>query len=227
GLAVIEDAAEAHLAEFDGVKAGTMGRAGIFSFTPSKLMTTGEGGMIVTDDQDLAGRARLIRNFGDQGKFEWRRLGFNFRMPEALGAIGVIQLEKLAEACDRRRAIAARYTAAFRTEAGIVTPWVKDSRGHVFQLYTIRLDPEVVSVGRDEMIRELSALGIEARLYYPCLHRQGVFAEFADGEQEYPNAEAFEETALSLPIYPTMSDGEIEEVVVSVLDVVRGNRKSR
>lgn len=227
GLPVIEDAAEAHLAEFNGAKAGTMGQLGIFSFTPSKLMTTGEGGMVVSDDEDLADRARLIRNFCDHGKFEWRGLGFNFRMPEALGAIGSIQLRKLSEACRRRRRIAERYTAAFAGEEGIVVPWARESKGHVFQLYTIRLHPEVVLAERDEVIQELSVRGVETRLYYPCLHRQGVFAECSDGHPGFPNAETFEATALSLPIYPTMTHEEIERVIESVVDVLRSHKRRR
>ena len=95
GVAVLEDAAESHLARYRGQRfTGALGDIGIFSFTPSKPMTTGEGGMIVTNDSRLAGRCRRFRNFGDHGKFDWRELGFNFRMPEAMGAIGLGQLDR-------------------------------------------------------------------------------------------------------------------------------------
>src|SRR5262249_7833652 len=98
GIPVLEDAAESHLARYDGRPTAPIGEIGIFSFTPSKPMTTGEGGMIVTSDKELADRCRLFRNFGDVGKFDWQELGFNFRMPEVMGAIGLAQLAKLEEA---------------------------------------------------------------------------------------------------------------------------------
>ena len=104
GLTVLEDAAEAHLARYrDGKFAGTIGNMGIFSFTPTKPMTTGEGGMIVTDDDRLAEQCRLIRNFGDSGKFQWDLLGFNYRLNEVAAAVGICQLRKLPQIIAMRR----------------------------------------------------------------------------------------------------------------------------
>src|SRR6185503_21342323 len=102
-----------HLARYKADRfTGTLGRIGIFSFTPSKPMTVGEGGMIVTDDEALADKCRLFRNFGDRDKFDWADLGFNFRMPEMMGAIGMAQMDRLDDAIRLRREIAHRYTAA-------------------------------------------------------------------------------------------------------------------
>ena len=123
GLRVLEDAAESHLARYrGGACTGTIGDVGIFSFTPSKPMTTGEGGMIVTRDSDLAARCRLLRDFGDTGKFRWDMLGFNFRMAEVMGAIGLAQLEKLDRTVALRRAGAARYTEGLKDEEAVRVP---------------------------------------------------------------------------------------------------------
>jgi perosamine synthetase len=225
-LIVIEDAAEAHLAEYDGIKCGGIGKIGIFSFTPSKPMTTGEGGMITTDDDELAERCRLIRNFGDVEKFKWDLLGFNFRMPEVMGAIGLAQLKKLNSAVQMRREIASRYTEAFRDMERIITPYVRRIEDTSFQLYTIRLRLDMLTITRDQFIDELAKLGVSSRLYYPCLHSQQVFANLCDQtDPEFPNSIEFAETALSLPIYPQLTDEEIEYVIKAVRRTLLTNKK--
>jgi len=219
GLRVVEDAAEAHLSEYAGRMAGSLGDVGIFSFTPSKPMTTGEGGMLVTNDSALAERARRIREYGDSGKFRWDILGLNFRMPEVMGAIGLVQLGKLKEAVARRRAIAARYTRALSSCGAVITPGARADSVANSQLYTLRLRPERLRIDRDSVIARLGESGITARLYYPALHHQRVFGS-GSGEGRFPNASLFEQTALSLPIYPTLEDSEVERVSAAVLDVV-------
>jgi dTDP-4-amino-4,6-dideoxygalactose transaminase len=228
GLQVLEDAAEAHVARYRGGDyAGTIGDIGIFSFTPSKPMTTGEGGMIVTRDPALAARCRLLRNFGDTGKFQWDWLGFNFRMPEAMGAIGLAQLGKLDEAVARRREIAARYTAALGEDAAIITPTTRTVEDGNFRLYTIRLRLEWLAIDRDAVIRALDARGVDSRLYYPPLHVQRVFAN--DGgraaETTAPRTLEFARTALSLPIFPTLTSDEQDHVITTLRDTVREHRR--
>ena len=225
-LIVIEDAAEAHLAEYNGKKCGGIGRMGIFSFTPSKPMTTGEGGMITTNDDDLAERCRQIRNFGDEEKFKWNMLGFNFRMPEVMGAIGGIQLKKLAKAVEKRREIALRYTQAFSELDSIITPDIRRIEDTNFQLYTIRLKLHMLDMGRDQTIDKLNELGVSSRLYYPCLHNQGVFAKICNqGDAEFPNAIEFADTALSLPIYPQLTHEEVDYVIMALRRVILDNSK--
>lgn len=215
GIPVLEDAAEAHLARYRGGRfAGTIGDIGIFSFTPSKPMTTGEGGMIVTDSERLAERCRLFRNFGDVDKFAWRHLGFNFRMPEVMGAIGLAQLAKLPKAVQRRREVAARYRGALQDLPGLVLPWARTPEDINYQLFTVRLDN---GRARDELMAYLSKRGVSTRVYYPPLHRQPVFADAAPGHDgDFPNAVRFAETALSLPIYPGLSDDELDYVIAAV-----------
>jgi perosamine synthetase len=217
-LRILEDAAEAHLARFAGGKyAGTIGDVGIFSFTPTKPMTTGEGGMIVTDDDAIAERCRLIRNFGDHGKFHWDTLGFNYRLNEVASAIGLCQLAKLDHIVALRRDKARRYDEAFAGHDLIVTPAVRGPEDANYQLYTIRLRVDQMTVGRDQIIERLSRHGISTRLYYPALHGQGVFREFSPGtDADYPNAVEFQRSALSLPIFTGMTSQE-QDYIIDVL----------
>ena len=220
GVPVIEDAAESHLARFDGACTGTLGIAGIFSFTPSKPMTTGEGGMIVTNDDAMAEKARSIRSFCDAGKFEWEALGFNFRMPEVLGAIGRVQLRKLPASIERRKELAARYTETFSELEGLHVPFARTPQDHNFQLYTLRIDPSAFTIDRDQWIAELAARRASARLYFPTLHDQGVFAGFpaADPSRLTQSIE-YGSTAFSLPIFATLGNEDQDVVIEAVCDV--------
>ncbi len=222
GVAVLEDAAESHLARYEGGPfTGTLGDIGIFSFTPSKPMTTGEGGMIVTDDPGIAEHCRRFRNFGDHGKFEWRELGFNFRMPEAMGAIGLAQLDRLERAVASRRRLGARYNEGLADLPCIEVPRERTGEDGNYQLYTMRV-LECAAVARDTLRTELARRGIGSRLYYPALHRQGVFASSEPGpDTEFPNALEFERTALSLPIFPGLSEGDQDEVIGAVRDILK------
>lgn len=226
GIPVLEDAAEAHLSQYKGGKfAGTLGQIGIFSFTPSKPMTTGEGGMVVTDDDRLAEKCRLVRNFGDTDRFRWDVLGFNFRMAEVMGAIGCCQLDKLAESVRRRREIAARYTRLLAALPAVQPPRYRRIEDINFQLYTIRLDLAQLRITRDEVIARMAERGVSTRLYYPPLHGQKVFAALGTRpDSEFPNTIAYAKSALSLPIFPTMSEEE-QDYVVGALGEVLGAAK--
>jgi len=203
-----------------------MGHAGIFSFTPSKPMTVGEGGMIVTPDDQLAENARLVRNFGDADKFSWVRLGYNFRMMDIQGAIGICQLQKVAEAVRLRRVIARTYTEELGKNPGITTPFVRSDEDSNFQLYTIRLDEKTARINRDRFVLSLAEQGVASRLYYPALHRAPVFSHLNPGTDEhFPNASAFANTAVSLPLYPTMTEEEINHVIRSVKRVMDGAQR--
>jgi len=201
-----------------------LGDIGIFSFTPSKPMTTGEGGMITTHDDALAELCRLIRNFGDEDKFKWNSLGFNFRMPEVMGAVGIVQLKKLDTAIEMRRAIAKKYSDAFGKIDAIIIPYVRNEKNINFQLYTIRLKLDSLTISRDDFIKELANRGVSSRLYYPSLHDQKVFEGISD-KDDYPNTKEYCRSALSLPIFPGLTDKEVEYVISSVKDTVMKNRR--
>lgn len=224
---VLEDAAEAHLARYNDEKfAGTIGQMGIFSFTPTKPMTTGEGGMIVTQDDHLAEQCRLIRNFGDAGKFQWDLLGFNYRLNEVAAAVGICQLRKLKKIIDMRREKALRYDQQFAEEEAIIRPWRRSIEDINYQLYTVRFRLDLLDVGRDQIADELAELGVATRLYYPSLHKQKVFAPFGPfDDRDFPNSLEFERSALSLPIFTGLTQDEQDYVSASLLKVVRHHRK--
>ncbi len=225
GVPVLEDAAESHLATWQGRCTGTFGRAGIFSFTPTKPMSTGEGGMIVTDDEALAARCRRFRNFGDHGKFDWRELGFNFRMAEAMGAVGLVQLEKLEAAITRRRAVAARYRELLAGCDLVTLPHERAATDHNYQLFTVLLDVDRLKVDRDAVIVELERAGIATRAYYPPLHRAGVFAKHGPyDDAQFPNTLWYSARCVSLPIYPALSPAEQERVAATLRAVLERSR---
>jgi perosamine synthetase len=227
GIPVLEDAAESHLAMSGDRYTGALGEIGIFSFTPSKPMTTGEGGMLVTSRDDLADRCRKFRNFGDHGKFDWRDLGFNFRMPEVMGAMGLAQLDKLDESVQRRRANAARYRQLLAACDLVALPAERRPQDHNYQLFTILLSIERLKVSRDKVADQLWERGISTRAYYPALHRAGVFARYGPyRDQDYPNTNWYCERCLSLPLFPNLTREEQDAVVANLLEVLEDSRQA-
>ena len=207
GLAIVEDAAQSHGAAIGGRRSGSWG-AGAFSFYPTKNMTTGEGGMITTDDGELAGRMRLLREHGMKVRYHHDVLGYNFRMTDLAAAIGLAQLPKLAGFNDRRRAIAARYDAELR---GVITPTVRAGVTHVYHQYTIRV------AGRDAFAERLAERGVGSAIYYPIpVHRQKPFAALGYHEQRYPVTERLTDQVLSIPVHPSLTDDEVATVVDAV-----------
>lgn len=211
GVPLIEDAAEAHGATYRGRPVGAIGRAGMFSFTPTKNITTGEGGLVVTDDADLAARLRLLRNHGQTGTYEHGSLGFNWRLSDIHAAVGNVQLAKLPTILDRKRALAADLTERLAALPGITPPVVRPDRDHVFMLYTTLVDGD-----RDALRDHLLASGVEARLYFPPAHRQPVFAGLEVGE--LPVTEHLAEHMLSLPIHAQLTEDDLDVVVGAVAE---------
>src|SRR5207253_504721 len=170
GLAVIEDACEAIGAEYKGRSAGTIGDAGVFAFYPNKQMTTGEGGMIVTDHPGWDVLCRSLRNQGRDVFDGWlthTRLGYNYRLDELSAALGAVQVERLEEILARRATVAGWYTARLGAIDGValpaIAPWTTRTSWFV---YVVRV------ADRDRVIRELAARGIPARAYFPPIHLQ-------------------------------------------------------
>jgi perosamine synthetase len=210
GLVIVEDACQAHGAEFRGRKVGSFGH-GAFSLYATKNMTTGEGGLITTDDDALADRIRLYRNQGMRQRYRHDILGYNFRMTDIAAAIGLCQLDKLAAGIERRRAIAARYDAAFE-DLPIRVPITPPDRTHVYHQYTIDVGP-----ARDAIVAELAAAGVATGIYYPIpVHRQPYVLERGI-DVHLPVTEQVADRAVSIPVYPTLTDDE----VTTVIDAVR------
>jgi perosamine synthetase len=209
GVPLLEDAAEAHGATYKGRPVGAIGRAGMFSFTPTKNITTGEGGMVLTDDAELAAQMRLLRNHGQTALYEHTALGYNWRLSDILSAVGRAQLRKLPDILARKRELAARLSAGLADVDGVHPPVVRPDRDHVFMIYTTLVDG-----GRDALRDHLLASGIEARLYFPPVHRQAVFA--GDGPVDLPVTDDVAARMLSLPIHARLTDDDIDHVVATI-----------
>ena len=208
GLRILEDAAQAHAAALDGRPVGAWGDAAAFSFYPTKNMTSGEGGMIVTRDPELARTARLLRNQGMEQRYRNEVVGLNNRMTDIHAAIGRVQLGHLSEWTDQRRQNAKFLDSHLD---GVVTPPVAPGASHVYHQYTIRVPND-----RDRFAEELKNRGVGSGVYYPVpVHRLPAFNLNLD----LPNTEIAAAEALSLPIHPGLSESDLEEVATTVNEV--------
>lgn len=210
GLALLEDAAEAHGARYRGRPVGGLGRAAMFSFTPTKNITTGEGGMITTDDGDLARDLRLLRNHGQSAQYHHDTLGWNWRLTEVQAAIGRCQVAKLPAILARKRANAEILGRRLATIDGITPPHVCDDRDHVHMLYSTLID-----AGRDQLMATLTDQGIENRLYFPPAHRQAVFV---DSPVDLPVTDHLADHLLSLPFHSLLTGAELDDIATAVAD---------
>jgi perosamine synthetase len=207
GLIVIEDACQAHGASIGDRRVGSYG-TGCFSFYPTKNMTTAEGGMITTDDEDLAERARLIRHHGQSRLYYHDVPGYNFRMTELQAALGLAQLKKLGEWTQKRIENAEYLTERLQN---VITPQVKDGHVHVYHQYTVRVQGD-----RDGAMKKLEDGGVGARVYYPLpVHRQPLYRQLGFRDT-LPVAERISGEVLSLPIHPSLTREELDKIVSEV-----------
>ncbi|HEY3171389.1 MAG TPA: DegT/DnrJ/EryC1/StrS aminotransferase family protein [Thermoanaerobaculia bacterium] len=215
-LWIVEDCCQAHGAMHEGRKVGSFGRAGCFSFYPSKNLTVlGDGGMVTTDDADLAARVRLLRDHGRSDKHTHVAVGFNLRFNEVQAAIGRRQLADLEDYVARRRAIAARYDGAFRDLAGVRIPLERPGTRMAYHLYPLLLPDRAA---RDRLAVHLRENGIETGLHYPIPNHLQPAMAGRGPVPSLPRAEALAETELSLPMFPGLSDAGVDEVIGSVLE---------
>ena len=232
GLIVIEDACHALGAEYGGRRVGSIADMTVFSFHPVKHITTGEGGMVATNDAQLAETLRRFRNHGissdarqrqsaGQWHYEMVLLGFNYRLPDIVCALGIQQLTKLDANLARRREIAARYTDAFREIPGVIPPAVRPVVNPAWHLYPIRLDLEKLTAGRAEVFRALRAENIGVNVHYIPVHLHPYYRDrFGYAGGEFPLAENAYGRLISLPMFHGMSDGDVEDVIEAVKKVV-------
>ncbi len=221
GLRLIEDACQAHGAAHRQRRVGTVGDFGCFSFYPTKnLGAFGDGGMVVTDDDELAERARLVREYGWKPRNRALLRGINSRLDELQAAILRVKLPHLDEWNARRREIAEKYRRALpglaTADLSLTLPGEAPGRYHVYHLYVVQVDR------RDEIRAALAGRGIGSGIHYPNpAHRQPAFDGFWDSRPCLPVTEALAQRVLSLPIFPEMLDDEIERVVTTVRRVCR------
>ncbi len=232
GLVVIEDACHALGAEYRGRWVGSLAHMTVFSFHPIKHLTTGEGGMVTTDNPGSAETLRRFRNHGissnarqrqtaGQWYYEMVLLGFNYRLTDIACALGIQQLGKLETNLARRRQIAARYTAAFRQVRGVIPPSIRSEANPAWHLYPIRLDLTKLSASRGQVFQALRAENIGVNAHYTPVHLHPYYRDrFGYRGGEYPVAEDAYERLISLPMFHGMSDGDVEDVVRAVIKVV-------
>ena len=203
-IPLIEDSAQAHCADSWDGKAGSFGKAGWFSFYPTKNMTTSEGGMITTNDPEFAGKCKVLRSHGMTAQYEHTEFGYNYRMTDISAAIGRVQLKKLSSFNARRREIAKRYNSEL--EDLVQVPKIR--RGHVFHQYTLRIDK------RNELREYLAAKEIGSGIYYP--HLLYDYSSMKDFAANCPNAEKLTKEVLSLPVHPGLSDSDVSTVISAI-----------
>ena len=210
GLAIVEDACQAHGATFEGRRVGGFGH-GAFSLYATKNMMTGEGGLITTDDDGLADWIRLYRNQGMRERYQHEALGYNFRLTDLSAAIGLVQFDKLESNTEKRRAIARRYDEAL-AGSGIGTPVVPADRTHVYHQYTVDVGDE-----RDAVVADLKEAGIGTGIFYPIpIHRQRYILERGI-HADLPVTDRAARRSVSLPMYPGLSETD----QATVIDAVR------
>jgi perosamine synthetase len=213
GVVLLEDAAEAHGARYRGRHVGTWGRAGMFSFTPTKNITTGEGGMVITGDGDLARQLRLLRNHGQVSLYEHAVLGCNWRLSEMQAAMGRAQTAKLGGILARKHTLAADLDRRLDPLAGVRAPVVRDDRDHVHMLYTVTL-ATADAARRDAVIDDLANQGVESRVYFPPAHRQPVFR--GQPPADVPVTDDLAGRILSLPMHSLLSTQEVADIAAAL-----------
>ena len=250
-ITLIEDAAHALGATYRGKPVGALSDMTMFSFHPVKHITTGEGGMITTEDPDLARKMRVFRNhgisrdaasmgLGDQAAdnvggvkpgrnpatpapwyYEMQALGFNYRITDIQCALGLSQLKKLDRSLERRREISQRYTDAFANSRVLVTPYQEPDRESAWHLYVIRLRLDAMAKTRRQVFEDLRHGNIGVNVHYVPVHLQPYFRErFGFSRGDFPEAEAYYDGAITLPLHPTMTDEDCARVIDAVLGAV-------
>jgi perosamine synthetase len=232
GLTVIEDACHALGAEYGGRRVGSIADLTVFSFHPVKHITTGEGGMVATNNPQFSETLRRFRNHGissdarqrqsaGQWHYEMVLLGFNYRLPDIVCALGIQQLKKLDANLARRREIAARYAAAFREVPGVIPPAVRPGANPAWHLYPIRLELPALSANRAQVFRALRAENIGVNVHYIPVHLHPYYRDhFGYKGGEYPVTEDAYERLISLPMFHSMTNHDVEDVIQAVRKVV-------
>ena len=213
GLAVIEDAAQSIGATYNGRQAGSVGTTGCFSFFPSKnLGGMGDGGMVVTRDEELAAHLAVVRAHGSKPKYFHKWVGGNFRLDTIQAAVVLVKLRQLDSWSEERRQNAARYDELLADVEPVRTPVIRQGNSSIFNQYVIR-----ASSDRDGLMAHLKERGIGCVIYYPkCLHQQECFASLGHSSGDFPVSEQAAQQTLALPIYPELSEEQLSYVAQSV-----------
>ena len=220
-LKIIEDACQAHGAEFNHRKAGVFGEMGCFSFYATKNMTTSEGGMVVTNNERYAELVKRFRHHGQSEKtrYQYFDLGFNYRMTDIAAAIGIEQLKRIDDFNKKRIKNAQLLTKGLKNIKGLITPITKKNYKHVFHQYTIRVTNEFKAT-RDELLNYLKEKEIGSAIFYPkplhlCLH----FGKMGYQKGDFPVSERMSKEVLSLPVHPYISEKDIKHIIHTIKNI--------
>lgn len=237
-LTVIEDAAHALGATYKGKKIGTIGDFTCFSFYATKNLTTAEGGMITTNGDELAEKLRIMslhgiskdawKRYSSEGSWYYEILypGYKYNMTDVQAAIGIHQLKKLKQMQKRRGEIAKRYNEAFEDMPEIIIPTVKKYVRHAWHLYPIQINTDLLRIDRAKFIEALKAENIGTSVHFIPMHLHPYYHDrYGFKRGDFPNAEFVYEREISLPIYPKITDKDVEEVIVAVKKIVENYRK--
>lgn len=238
GLYVIEDAAHSLPALYNDKTIGTIGDITCFSFYATKTLSTGEGGMITTENADWAKKIKILRlhgisedawnRYSDNGSwfYEVVDAGYKYNMTDIQAALGIAQLKKLEWMLQKRKVIADKYTGAFSGSDVIMPPTIKNDRTSSWHLYVIKLNLEALNIDRAMFIEELKLLEVDTSVHFIPLHRHPFYKNtYGYASKQFPNAEWIYERIISLPIYPGMTDEETDAVIECVLHVAKKHRR--
>ncbi len=223
-LKVIYDAAQAHLATYKGKGLGAFGDVVTYSFYATKNLGTGEGGMVTTNDDAIARTIGLLRSHGESGKYLHESIGFNYRMNDITGAIGLSKLDRLLDQTNRRRAVATRFHAIIDAIDGVDRPRIDDGLDPAWHLYTCRFDPEVLSGTRDEFCAALKAEGVPTAVHYPKpLTTQPAFKDIVTDHP--PVSTMLCERVFCIPIHHDLSDEQADKIGEAIKKVAAARMK--
>jgi len=235
GLFVVEDAAEAHGAEYKGKKTGGIGDVGCFSFYANKIITCGEGGMVVTNSEEIARHAKVLKNLSfDEGKkrsYLHSEVGYNYRMTNLQAAIGLAQFERIKELIEMRRRNAQLYNKFLEDTKGIRLPIEKKWAKNAYWMYSILIEPEF-GIDRDKLMNKLERRGIETRSFFIPMNKQPVFRKMHLFEGDnYPIANELSKRGLYLPSSSGLKRDEIRHICQSIIDIknkcANSNKKNK
>jgi perosamine synthetase len=219
-LKVVEDAAEAHGAEYKGRKAGSIGDVGCFSFYGNKIITTGEGGMCVTNHKALAERMRFLRDHAmSKTKRYWHpEVGYNYRITNIQAAIGLAQLEKIEEFIEKKRENASYYNSLLNRSKGVILPTEEEYAKNVYWMYSILIENEY-GIDRDTLMKRLREKDIDSRPFFYPVHKMPFF----EGSQDYPVAEDLSKRGINLPSSVKLRKDQIERIVDIIKSIYKSN----
>jgi dTDP-4-amino-4,6-dideoxygalactose transaminase len=237
-LKIVEDAAHAFPSSYKGTPIGTIGDITCFSFYATKTITTGEGGMITTRDRELADRMRILSLHGisrdawkrytaaGSWRYDIQEIGYKYNLTDLQAAIGLVQLEKREHMRLLRATLAERYTRELNSFEGFTAPKVPSHVEHAWHLYVVQVENRVLSIGRDRVIEELKQRGIGTSVHFIPLHMHSLYQQRCGyREGMFPVAEGHFSGAISLPLFPGMTDAEQSRVIAALRDIARQYRR--